>query len=126
VRLLIVSSCVAAITAGPALACPRHVLCLVQPEVAGASEVPRTYKRATIPDLRRVTVAPDDQLTFEAPVKHDPNEIEMPWIWRVLRDQVYAQMPKYKRKEAFTLVLSPVVVTTPNDTIPGVGVAGGF
>jgi hypothetical protein len=101
-------------------------MCLVQPEVARASEVPRAQKPAAIPDLLRVTLAPDDQLTFEAPAKRDPNEIEMPWIWRVLREQVYAQMPKYERKEAFTLVLSPVVVTTPNDTIPGVGVAGGF
>lgn len=56
-----------------------------------------------------------------------PGEIEMPWIWRVLREQVYSRMPTYeKRDESIKLVLSPVVVTSPSDTVPGVGISGDF
>jgi hypothetical protein len=124
---LVVSICVAAMTTGPALACPRRLLCIVETSHAAAPEVPRTTTpAAAVPDVRQVTLASDHHLTFEAPPKRDPNEIEMPWIWRVLRDQVYSQLPRYEQKERFTLVLSPVVVTTPSDTIPGVGVAGDF
>jgi hypothetical protein len=101
-------------TTGPALACPRQLLCIVETSHAAAPEVSRTTTPAPVPDVRQITLPPDHHLTFEAPPKRDPNELEMPWIWRVLRE------------ETFTLVLSPVVVTTPSDTIPGVGVAGDF
>jgi hypothetical protein len=35
-------------------------------------------------------------------------------------------MPRYEKRDAFSFVLSPVVVTSPSDTIPGVGLAGAF
>ena len=113
-------------TTGPALACPRPLLCFVEPSSAGVAELPRASTPAPIPDVHHVTLAPRERFTFEAPPKGDPNEIELPWIWRVLRDQFHAHMPKYEAQEAFTLALSPVVVTTPSDSIPGVGVAGAF
>jgi hypothetical protein len=51
----------------------------------------------------------------------------MPWIWQVLRREVYSRMPRYEQKREFSLVLSPVVVKTQTDeTVPGVGVAGDF
>jgi len=43
----------------------------------------------------------------------------------VLREQIYSRLPRHD-DERFTLVLSPVVVTSPSDTIPGVGIAGDF
>lgn len=112
-------------TTGPALACPRHLLCIVQPGTT-SPEVARTTKPVAIPDVRSVHLAPDHHLTFgDAPAKLDPGEVEMPWIWRVLREQVHARLPSYEQQR-FNIVLSPVVVTTPSDTIPGVGVAGDF
>jgi len=57
--------------------------------------------------------------------------VEMPWIWGQLRQGIYDRLPTYEggsRQPAnkFTLVMSPVVVVTPQDSVPGVGVEGGF
>jgi hypothetical protein len=127
VRFLVVASCIAVVTTGPALACPRAMMCLVTPERT-APEVAHAAKRPPqIPNVRKLNlrVKPRARLTFTAPAKPDPNEIEMPWIWRVLREQVYSQMPSH-RSRGFALTLSPVVVTTPSETVPGLGVGGEF
>jgi hypothetical protein len=115
-------------TTGPALACPRQMLCVVElnrtaPEIAHA---PTPSPSVAALDVRTVQLPADRGLTFEAPARPDPDAVEMPWIWRVLRDQVYARMPRYEQPQRFTLVLSPVVVASPSDTVPGVGVAGNF
>jgi hypothetical protein len=100
-------------------------MCLVAPERT-APEVPHAAKRrAAIPDVRQAKLAPRPRLTFDAPRKRDPSEIELPWIWRVLREQVYSQMPSH-RAQTVVLRLAPVVVTTPSETVPGLGVAGDF
>ncbi|HEY5952678.1 MAG TPA: hypothetical protein VIV40_44570 [Kofleriaceae bacterium] len=118
--------CVAAITTAPAHACPRDVLCVIAPDRAASPEVaPAHRKPAAFPDVRKLTLAPRAHLTFVAPPKRDPSVVEMPWIWRVLREQVYSQMPSHRARN-FTLTLSPIVVTTPSDSIPGVGIAGDF
>lgn len=112
---------------GPALACPRHIQCFVQADLTSGTEIARVRKVAAIPDVRTVRLAAGEHLTFgDAPRKADPGEVEMPWIWRVLREQVVSRLPSYRKPERFTLMLSPVVVTSPSDTIPGVGVAGDF
>lgn len=56
---------------------------------------------------------------------------QMPWVWVQLRRTVYSRMPRYdsvtrRPENKFTLVLSPVVVETPQDTVPGLGVEGAF
>lgn len=109
----------------PALACPRGAQCLVGLERTASPEVARAAAKPRIPNLRAVRVSPRARLTFDAPAKRDPSELEMPWIWRVLREQVYSQMPNHRAKR-FTLTMAPVVVTTPAETVPGVGVAGDF
>ncbi len=103
------------------------MLCVVElnrtaPEIAHGA-TPRT---AAMLDVRSAQLPADRGLTFDAPARPDPDAVEMPWIWRVLRDQVYARMPRYEQPQRFTLVLSPVVVASPSDTVPGVGVAGNF
>ena len=52
-------------------------------------------------------------------------DIEMPWIWVVLRQQVYSRMPTYQERQ-FSMTFEPVVVSSPSDTVPGVGVGGVF
>jgi hypothetical protein len=122
----LISVCVAALTTAPALACPRRLLCVVGSDRIAAPEIARrATKPAPFPDVRKVTLSPRSHLTFDARPKLDPNVVEMPWIWRVLREQVYSQLPS-QRSRRFTLALSPVVVTTPSETVPGVGVAGDF
>ena len=54
-----------------------------------------------------------------------PPELEMPPIWTALRASVYSRMPTHETSD-FKLMLSPVVVTSPSDTIPGLGVSGDF
>jgi len=90
--------------AAPAVACPKP--CLLKP--------PRIAKLDALPALLRVF-----------PKREKRDEIEMPWIWRVLRERVYDRLPRYERKKVLFIV-SPVVVNSPSDTVPGVGLAGGF
>ncbi len=57
--------------------------------------------------------------------------VEMPWVWRMIRTSVYSRMPRYdrvsqERANRFSLIFSPVVVESPQDTVPGLGVEGGF
>jgi hypothetical protein len=126
VRFLVVASCVAAFTTGPALACPRSVLCVVKPDVAVAREVAQVAKPSRVSlDVRRVHLAPRDRLTFDAPAKPDPSVVEMPWIWRVLRERVVSTMPSH-RSRGLSVTMQPVVVTTPAETVPGVGIGGDF
>jgi hypothetical protein len=105
-------------------------MCIVQPDAPYAGEIAMLRAPVTVPDVRTVHLAPTTELDFgdfgDAPPKRDPGDVEMPWIWQVLREQVYARMPRYEKPERFELVMSPVVVTSPSDTIPGVGVAGSF
>ena len=108
-RLPLALACVAVITTAPALACPRKLRCLVQRDASAQAEAPRV--RLTFEPTRRATV---------------DGEVELPWIWQVLRERVVAKLPSYADDKRFTVVLSPVVVTTPSDTVPGIGVAGDF
>jgi hypothetical protein len=113
-------------TTAPALANPRHIHKLVKLD-AVAREVPRARTVRQVPDVRRIKhVAPRERLTFEAPKKLADGEVEMPWIWSVLRERVVSKLPSYEQDKRFTVVLSPVVVTMPSDTVPGVGIAGEF
>lgn len=67
------------------------------------------------------------ELRLDADKKPAPNAVEMPWIWRALREQVYSRMPTYEKPdEQLKLTLAPVVVTSPSDTVPGLGIAGDF
>jgi len=59
----------------------------------------------------------------EAPAREP--DAAMPWIWRTLRTKVYARLPRYTERR-FTMVASPVVVSSTFNTVPGVGLEGDF
>jgi hypothetical protein len=122
----------------PAVACPPLDKCLVS--------LPSTTQ---LPQVKRVSPAHGDapavqQLHTSTPAEQPaldltkdvqklqlkprlaPGEVEMPAIWATLRGKVYSQMPTYQQSQGFKVVLSPVVVTSPSDTIPGLGIAGDF
>ena len=125
-------------TAPPALACPTGALCAAaSPGSAGARsgadaprrliDAPREEARAPKRTLSLRVEAVAERAPWrldEAPPK--PTTDEMPWIWQVLRREVYERMPRYRGDDELTFVLSPVVVTGSFDTVPGVGVAGDF
>ena len=86
------------------------------PTCVGALCFAKPAARDELPALRPARI--EQRLVTDEP--------EMPWIWQVLRREVYARMPRYEKEREFTLVLSPVVVKSQSDTVPGVGVAGDF
>lgn len=58
----------------------------------------------------------------------EDGEIERPPFWAILRE-VHAKLPRVEgapKREGFTAIFSPVIVSGPNDTVPGVGVGGDF
>lgn len=101
-----------------AQACPPLDACVVR--LPSTIEAPATTE-APAPVMRVL------QVPAPVRVKLAPGEVEMPWIWQALRDRVHSQLPQYhERDRALTIVLSPVVVTSPSDTVPGVGISGDF
>jgi hypothetical protein len=123
-------------------ACPRGTVCVASEtrpvalalgteialEVAPVAEVPRKtmLDLAVRRDARSVDMLSRSLRTHVAPNR---SAAEMPWIWQVLRRGVYARLPRYERvdlQQKFSMVLSPVVVESPQDTVPGVGIEGGF
>ena len=113
-RRLIITLVLVDLTA-PAVACPPLESCVVRLPSTNVSSAHRPEPTLLVRELTRV----------RAP-RRDPNQIEMPWIWQALRAQVYSRMPSYEADHSFKLVLAPVVVTSPSDTVPGVGIAGDF
>jgi hypothetical protein len=103
------------------------MMCVVELERTAGTEVVHAQKRVPILDVRNVklALAPRSHLTFEAPPKPDPGEVEMPVIWRVLRDKAHAQLPSHRSKRVM-LRGSPVMVPTPSGTVAGLGIAGDF
>ena len=65
-------------------------------------------------------------LTFR-PIVRRPDEVVKPWIWVVLSGHVYKHLPRYEQAEhQFSMVFSPVMVSTAGDSTPGVGLSGDF
>lgn len=120
-----------------AQACPHGTVCVsVGTRAVIAAETARPRSPVQIPTLRiadgtepvRHTRLQASLQTHVAPKRP---AVEMPWIWLTLRTHVYARLPTYERvarrpENKFSLVLSPVVVSSPQDTVPGFGVEGGF
>lgn len=133
-RGLLIAMCVMAM-APSAQACPRGTVCVSSQTRIGGAEIarPRSMLQVATTRLRIAapTTAPALATSLKTHVSPRPAAVEMPWIWVTLRDHVYARLPTYERvarrpENKFSLVLSPVVVSSPQDTVPGVGVEGGF
>lgn len=112
-------------------ACPRGAQCIAnRPHEIAAISAPRIE----IPRPRRISLRLTADVSARKPVlamtpaheRKDPNEVEMPWIWQVIRGQFYGSMPTFQGDQDLTLRLAPVVVAGQFDTIPGLGVAGEF
>ena len=117
-------------------ACPHGTVCVsaeTRSQVGGQAEIarPRSMLQVAIARAERIPATARLDASLRAHVVRRPDGIEMPWIWVQLRRSVYSQLPRYERvsrraEHRFSLVLSPVVVTSPQDTVPGVGVEGDF
>jgi hypothetical protein len=141
---LVLASMLLMLAAPRADACPHGATCVatetraepVEPAVEIAATTARRGEQApagkAMPDLVVRDAADVDMLSRSLRTHVVPRAaaIQMPWIWQVLRSNVYARMPRYDSVDQpdrrFSLVLSPVVVTSPQDTVPGVGIEGDF
>lgn len=122
----------------PAVACPPLDKCLVS--LPSTTQVPHERRvspahgdahaveqlHTTLPPEQPALDLTKDAQTLQLKQRLAPGEVEMPPIWATLRGKVYSQMPTYQQSQGFKVVLSPVVVTSPSDTIPGLGIAGDF
>jgi hypothetical protein len=121
VRLFVLTAALfVGLGASTASACPPVEACLVHlrttvTKPVAAPEAPAT---AEIVSAMRAPLV--------APVRPDPTVVEMPWIWKSIKERVYSRMPTYEEKNELKIVLAPVVVTSPSDTVPGLGIAGDF
>lgn len=116
-------------------ACPRGTTCVAAETRGGETALAIAVVAPVRPVLQLVADrgAPRDPLAHALATDVVPRQhsVAMPWIWQVLKKSVYAQLPTYERHGArpentFSFVLSPVVVESPADTVPGVGVEGAF
>ncbi len=111
----------------PAVACPLDGACLALAAAPAPTEVsaarpvrptvrwaPRLAARDAEPVSGAVVFACGDQVG-------DPSA-----MWNDLRDQVYARMPRFDAVPQVTMVVSPVIVRSTFDTVPGFGLSGDF
>lgn len=116
-RLFVALAVVATTT--PALACPPGARCVTDAQERSEVAQPRRVLSLQIAhDIER-----NPWRLEVAPVRVAATD--MPWIWRVLRQEVANAMPTY-RDHSLTMSLSPVVISGSFDTVPGLGIAGDF
>ena len=80
---------------------------------------------ARLPE-HQVTLLAAAALQPDAPAPDLGEAGEMPWIWQILRTEVYDALPSIEEDKRFNAVLAPVVITSPTETTPGVGMRGDF
>jgi hypothetical protein len=113
------------LTGAPASACPGVCLAMIEAHAHVETPAPRKAKPVSL----TVRALPADEtlrsLRFGSEHVTPAPENEVPWIWKALREKVYAQMPQHQGSEV-SVMASPVVIAGTFDTVPGFGVAGGF
>lgn len=103
------------------MSCPPLESCVTQLHSTTPS-VAQAHTPEPAPDFTKLTRS----LLHTTTPRREPGEVEMPWIWKALSAQVYSRMPTYEQSHELKIMLSPVIVTSPADTVPGVGIAGDF
>lgn len=138
-RVFVMVGLVGAAFATPANACPQGARCIAMLTSPTDFTSVRAEQPAPRPPPRKIslTVRVSSQVTnrfaslrsslhnFEPPVTH-ADDIEMPYLWAVVATEVKSRLPRYQDSNQFSMVLSPVVVTMPSESTPGVGLSGDF
>lgn len=138
-RLFVMVGLVGAAFATPADACPQGARCIamltspadftsIREEVPAAPAPPRKISlriRTSGPASDHLSSLRTSLTSFEPRVVY-ADDIEMPELWAVVATEVKSHLPRYEDAHQFSMVLSPVVVTMPSDTTPGLGLSGDF
>ncbi len=120
---------VGALTATPVIACPQGASCITTPIARAAAVEAPAHTRA-----RAVRLALTEDRAPSSPLGRslatytpEPTDaLEVPWIWQVIETEVKGRLPRVEQDNRFSMVVSPVVVRSPSDTVPGVGLSGDF
>ena len=140
-RIAVMAGLVGVGLTAPASACPQGTRCIAM--ASGMAELSsvrmqRMETPAAPQPVRHLSLtvhltASEDgnyslrrSLTGFHPVVVYAEDIEMPELWAVVATTVKAQLPRYETEESFSMVLSPVVVTMPTESTPGLGLSGDF
>jgi len=142
-RVLVMAGLVGAALATPAAACPRGLRCIALRTAPADFTAVRSIPQETAAPAVATTVsltlhlagqgAPVDRhallhrsLSSFEPIVARADELELPWIWAVLATEVKRHLPRYDQANQFSMVLSPVVVSMPTESTPGLGLSGDF
>jgi len=141
-RMAVMAGLVGVGLTAPASACPQGTRCIAM--ASGMAEFSSTRAHrietpASVPapvqhlSLTVHLTASEDgndslrrALTSFRPAVVYSGDIEMPELWAVVATTVKSQLPRYETEESFSMVLSPVVVTMPTESTPGLGLSGDF
>jgi hypothetical protein len=141
-RLVLMAGLVGLGLVAPAAACPQPARCIAMisaPSELTSIRAPRTEVAAAAPakvPYLSLTVRLTDRedgnhplrrslISFRPAVVH-ADDIEIPELWAIVAHQVTDRLPRYEDGEEFSMVLSPVVVTMPTESTPGLGLSGDF
>lgn len=140
-RMAVMAGLVGVGLTAPASACPQVTRCIAMASgMASPSSIRMQHMEtpAARPPVRHLSLtvlltASEDgnyslrrSLTSFRPAVIYAEDIEMPELWAVVATTVKAQLPRYETEESFSMVLSPVVVTMPTESTPGLGLSGDF
>lgn len=139
-RVVVMAALVGVALATPASACPQGTRCIAMSSNPSELTSVRTFETAARPVVRTVNLtmrhAVDTTADRYAPLRSSlstfhrvvlpADAVDMPWIWAVVASEVHSRLPRYEQADRFSMVLSPVVVTMPTESTPGVGLSGDF
>jgi len=136
-RALVLLALIGAV-ATPAAACPKGAAGATRgPLYAVAAESPAHIRgiptrripvaALRLPETARVRTTSPLQESLATFTPEEPKENEPPEIWKTLSGAVESGLPRVdKNARAVTMVFHPTMVSTPESTTPGLGVAGTF
>jgi hypothetical protein len=112
-----------------AIACPSQPCLAIAPATAETEPtVPMLAGREATERESGPALGVRLWLGHEDAEPEDSGEPELPEFWitlRKLRD-CFPRIEGARDQQRFTAIFTPVIVTGPNDTVPGVGIGGDF
>ncbi len=140
-RVVLMAALVGAGLTAPAAACPQGTRCIAmvsgRPELATSRRTRAATPAPTPPPNKlSLTIRVSDWADGRGPLHRSLSsfrpavvhaaDLEMPELWAIVASSVKDQLPRYENDEQFSMVLSPVVVTMPSESTPGLGLSGDF
>ncbi len=137
-RVFVMAGLLGAALVTPAAACPQGARCIAMPtspsSFSSIRETGRPAPARPISLQMRVTTVETTadhhaslrrSLTSYHPQAIQAGAVEVPEIWATIAAEARSRLPRHANRDV-SLVVSPVVVTMPSESTPGLGVSGEF